>query len=155
MLFGRKKKDEYLAFMAGKLISLEKVKDPVFSTKVLGDGFAIEPTQEEVVAPCDGEVITVFPTGHAYGLKTKNGREILIHLGIDTVELKGQGFESFISEGQQVKSGELLGKMDLKTIQQAGRGMTSMLIFTSGEQIKLLKENQMVKLGEERVIKLS
>lgn len=154
MLFGKKRKEEYVAFMAGKLLSLEKVNDPVFSQKIMGDGFAIEPRQGKVVAPCDGEIVTVFPTGHAYGLKQKSGRELLIHLGIDTVELKGLGFKSFVSEGQKVKVGEILGEMDLEIVKEAGKLVTSMIIFTSGESVEPLKEDQQVELGEKDIIKV-
>ena len=139
MFFNKKKKNIYYAFMTGSVRPLEEVNDPVFSKKMMGDGYAIEPTAAEIYAPCDGELMTVFPTGHAYGLKQKDGTEILIHLGIDTVELKGQGFESFVKEGQKVKAGDLLGKMDLAIIQAAGKPITSMLVFTSGQKVKLLK----------------
>lgn len=154
MLFGKKRKEAYVAFMAGKLLSLEKVNDPVFSQKIMGDGFAIEPSQGEVVAPCEGEVVTVFPTGHAYGLKQKSGRELLIHLGIDTVELKGRGFKTFVSEGQKVKTGEILGEIDLAVVKESGKEVTSMLIFTNGGVVEFLKENQPVELGEQNIIKV-
>ena len=89
MFFGKKKKNQYLAFMSGQVLPLEKVEDQVFSSKMMGDGLAIEPTANEVVSPVDGEVTVVFPTGHAYGIVTKSGVEILLHLGFDTVELDG------------------------------------------------------------------
>ncbi|MHC5268763.1 PTS sugar transporter subunit IIA [Enterococcus sp. LJL98] len=154
MLFHKKKKEEYLAFMSGKLIDLKMVEDPVFSTKMMGDGLAIVPDFDEVVAPCDGEVTTVFPSGHAYGLKQKNGRELLLHLGIDTIELKGEGFERFVTVGQQVKAGDLLGKMNLEVVKAAGKSTTSMLVFTSGEKVVLLKENQHIKLREGQILKV-
>ena len=154
ILFGLKRKETYVAFMAGKVLPLEMVKDPVFSKKIMGDGFAIEPMNGEVVAPCDGEIVTVFPTGHAYGLREKNGREILIHLGIDTVELKGKGFKPFVTEGQKVKAGDRLAEMDLKLVKEAGKFTTSMLLFTTGEQVEVLKENQVVEIKEKAVIQV-
>ena len=153
-MFGLKRKETYIAFMAGKVLSLEMVKDPVFSKKIMGDGFAIEPTNGEVVAPCDGEIVTVFPTGHASGLRDKNGREILIHLGIDTVELKGKGFKPFVTEGQKVKAGDRLAEMDLELVKEAGKFTTSMLLFTTGEQVEVLKENQVVEIKEKAVIQV-
>ena len=154
ILFGLKRKETYIAFMAGKVLSLEMVKDPVFSKKIMGDGFAIEPTNGEVVAPCDGEIVTVFPTGHACGLRGKNGREILIHLGIDTVELKGKGFKPVVTEGQKVKAGDRLAEMDLELVKEAGKFTTSMLLFTTGEQVEVLKENQVVEIKEKAVIQV-
>lgn len=137
MFFKKRKQEKYGAFMTGKLMPLEQVKDPVFSSKQIGEGFAIEPTSGELYAPCDGQIMTVFPTGHAYGIRQKNGREVLLHLGIDTVELKGTGFTSLVKEGQEVKAGELLAKMALELVKENGKMTTTMMIFTTGENVKL------------------
>lgn len=142
MFFSRGKKDKYVFFMTGKIVPLEKVGDPVFASKQIGDGFAIEPALGEVYAPCDGKVVTVFPTGHAFGFQQKNGREILLHLGIDTVELKGKGFETFITEGENVKAGDLIAKMDLESVRDSGKLVTSMMIFTTGETIELIDSGE-------------
>src|SRR5690554_6960900 len=101
MWLGKKKKNQYVAFMSGQVVPLESVDDQVFSTKMMGDGYAIEPTDSEVVSPIDGEITVAFPTGHAYGIVSKQGVEILLHLGIDTVELDGKGFTPLVSVGDK------------------------------------------------------
>lgn len=154
MFFGKKKKNQYLAFMSGQVLPLEKVEDQVFSSKMMGDGLAIEPTANEVVSPVDGEVTVVFPTGHAYGIVTKSGVEILLHLGIDTVELDGKGFTSHVNVGDKVKAGDLLAEMDLREIEAAGKPRTSMMIFTSGETIEILKPMENVSIKDEDIIKV-
>ena len=99
MFFKRKKKitdESYGAFGTGTVLSLEQVPDPVFAQKMMGDGYAIELTDGTIVAPSEGEVTVVFPTGHAYGIVREDGVEILVHLGIDTVQLEGKGFVSHV-----------------------------------------------------------
>ena len=98
------KKDEFYAFGEGKLVALDKVPDPVFAEKMMGDGFAIELTDGKIHAPVDGEVTLVFPTGHAYGITTENAHEVLIHIGIDTVELDGEGFNVKVKTRRQSKT---------------------------------------------------
>lgn len=135
-------KEVYRAFGTGKVVPLNEVPDQVFAQKMMGDGFAIELTDNKVVAPISGEVILVFPTGHAFGLKTQDGVEILLHLGIDTVELNGEGFSSQVAQGDQVKQGDVLTIMDLDHIKNAGKSVVSPMIFTSGQEIELLKGHQ-------------
>lgn len=152
MFFNRGKKDKYVSFMTGKIVALEKVGDPVFASKQIGDGFAIEPTAGEVYAPCDGKVVTVFPTGHAFGFQQKNGCEILLHLGIDTVELKGKGFEAFITEGENIKAGDLIARMNLESVRNSGKCVTSMMIFTTGEKIELIDSGEVEAKKELKLI---
>ena len=102
--------------MTGKLIKIEDVEDQVFATKAMGDGFAIELTDSDVLAPVSGEIVMTFPTKHAYGLRGNNGVEILIHLGMDTVQLEGKGFESFVKVGEYIKQGDKLAKVDIAYI---------------------------------------
>ena len=154
MLFRRNKNEDYVAFMSGEVIPLEEVADKVFAEKMMGDGYAIEPDDGHVVSPMDGEVTVVFPTGHAYGITHKDGIEILIHLGIDTVELNGLGFESRVKVGDKVKAGAALGYMDLAVIKEAGKPITSMHIFTSGQQIDVLKAHEQVVCGQGKIIQL-
>lgn len=154
MFFKKKNNPDHLAFMSGELIGLEKVSDPVFSQKMMGDGYAIEPTDKIVVSPVDAEVTVVFPTGHAYGLKTNDDIEILIHLGIDTVDLKGLGFTPLVSVGDKVKAGDQLAKMDLEIVKENDKPITSMLIFTSGQEIELLKEDEIVSAKEGQILRI-
>ena len=111
-LFNRKKKEEFISPMKGKLLSMEQVPDPAFAQKIMGDGVAIELTGKEVVAPFSGTVAAAFPTGHAFGIRTGDGMEILLHIGIDTVNLEGRGFEVAVRAGDTVKQGDLLVKVD-------------------------------------------
>ncbi len=136
------KKDQFHAFASGKLVSLDKVPDPVFAEKMMGDGFAIELSEGKIYAPVDGEITLVFPTGHAYGITTDNAHEILIHIGIDTVELDGEGFDVKVAQGDKVKQGDLLAEVDLELIKEKGKPSITPMIFTSGQKIKILKENQ-------------
>lgn len=108
--------EEIYSPMVGKVINIEDVPDPVFKEKMVGDGLAIEPTEGTVYSPIDGTIIQIFPTKHAIGIKSQNGLEILVHIGMDTVEMKGEGFESFIEEGQNVKKGDKLITFDIDKI---------------------------------------
>ena len=154
MWLGKKKKNQYVAFMSGQVVPLESVDDQVFSTKMMGDGYAIEPTDSEVVSPIDGEITVAFPTGHAYGIVSKQGVEILLHLGIDTVELDGKGFTPLVSVGDKVKAGQVIAKMDLDVIKKAGKPVTSMHIFTNGETVEILKVNENVNAKDEGIIEI-
>lgn len=147
------KQAEFSAPITGNVIPMEQVPDPAFSQKMMGDGFAIEPTEGVVQSPVDGIVEVVFPTGHAVGLRSDDGSEILIHLGIDTVELNGKGFEVSVKQGDRVKSGDVLVKVDLDYVKSAGKKTVSPVIFTSGEKITLLKKG-MVSRGEKSVIRI-
>ena len=106
--------------MNGKVIPLEAVEDDVFSQKILGDGIAIEPSEGKLFAPCDGKIDTIFKTKHAVNMVSKEGVEILMHIGIDTVKLEGKYFETHVNDGQTVKRGDLLITFDKEAIQAAG-----------------------------------
>lgn len=115
----------------GELIPLSEVEDEAFSTEVLGKGFAIKPSSNVVLSPFDGEVIMLFETCHAIGLKDHKGNEYLIHIGIDTVYLKGKGFKSFIGKGDKVKKGQKLIEFSLATIMDAGYDPVIILVCTN------------------------
>lgn len=115
----------------GQLESLEDLNDGVFSKGLLGKGFAVKPEAEKIVSPVAGEVVTVFPTKHAIGLKTADGLEVMVHMGIDTVNLKGEGFTSAVKEGDQVEAGQALATMDLEQIQQAGYKTDVIVVVTN------------------------
>ena len=134
------KKAEFVSPATGKMIPIEQVEDETFASKILGDGFAVE--------LADGEVTAAFPTGHAYGLKREDGLECLIHIGLDTVELNGAGFDVKVKQGDQVKQGQLLVKVNLEQITGAGKSLVSPIVFSSGAAFTLLKNDSAVK-GEE------
>lgn len=117
--------------IVGDVVALSNVNDPVFSSGAMGQGIAVKPSQDVVYAPADAEVTIVFPTGHAYGLRTANGAEILIHVGIDTVSMNGEGFSQKVNQGDKVKAGDLLGTFDSAKIATAGLDNTTMVIVTN------------------------
>lgn len=135
-LFSRKKVDEFVAPAKGELIHLDKVSDPVFSQKLMGDGYAVNPSANEIVAPIGGVIGTVFPTKHALMITSDHGLEVMLHLGIDTVELKGKPFEVFVSEGDTVKTGQKLATMDLQQIKDSGKDTSIMAIITNSDAVK-------------------
>ena len=120
-----------LAPVAGEVVALADVNDPVFSSGAMGQGLAIKPSEGVVYAPADAEVTIAFATGHAYGLKTSNGAEILIHVGIDTVSMNGEGFNHTLAQGDKVKAGDVLGTFDSAKIAAAGLEDTTMVIVTN------------------------
>ncbi|OFP33224.1 PTS beta-glucoside transporter subunit EIIBCA [Streptococcus sp. HMSC072D07] len=117
--------------IVGDVVALSNVNDPVFSSGAMGQGIAVKPSEDVVYAPADAEVTIVFPTGHAYGLRTANGAEILIHVGIDTVSMNGEGFNHKVAQGDKVKAGDVLGTFDSAKIAAAGLDDTTMVIVTN------------------------
>ena len=128
--------DEVHSVADGQVITIENVKDPVFSQKMMGDGFAVEPENGHIVSPVAGKITSIFPTKHALGLVTDNGLEVLVHIGLDTVSLEGKPFEVKVSEGQTVAAGDLLVETDLDAIHEAGRETTTVVVFTNADAIK-------------------
>ena len=128
--------DEVHSVADGQVITIENVKDPVFSQKMMGDGFAVEPENGHIVSPVAGKITSIFPTKHALGLVTDNGLEVLVHIGLDTVSLEGKPFEVKVSEGQTVAAGDLLVEADLDAIHEAGRETTTVVVFTNADPIK-------------------
>ena len=123
----------------GEIIPITEVEDKVFSEKLMGDGFAVKPSEGKVYAPFSGEITVAFPTGHAYGMKCDNGKEILIHVGMDTVELDGKGFTQHVKQGDRVKQGDLLCEVDLDFIKKSGKSTVTPVIFTDGTTVSELK----------------
>ena len=138
--------DEVHSVADGEVINIEDVKDPVFSQKMMGDGFAVEPEIGHIVSPVAGKVTSVFPTKHALGLVTDNGLEVLVHIGLDTVSLEGKPFEVKVSEGQTVAAGDLLVEADLDAIRAAGRETSTIVVFTNADAIKSVKVEHTGKL---------
>lgn len=140
--FKKKNKEVFHNIATGKVVAIENVPDGVFSQKMMGDGYAIELTEGTVYAPVSGEITMVFPTGHAYGITTAEGLEILIHIGIDTVELDGKGFNGVAKQGDKVSQGDVLTKVDLDFIKESGKSIVTPVIFTSGQTLTLNKDGQ-------------
>ena len=128
------------AFLSGNVIPIERVKDPVFSTKMLGEGLAIEPDSCTILAPCDGIIsMTMQDTKHAIGITAKNGMELLIHLGLGTVHLKGEGFQLFAQKGDQVKTGDKLIQFDTDIIKTNGYPLTCVLAVVNSDHYPNMK----------------
>ena len=134
--------EEVYSVADGEVIALEQVKDPVFSQKMMGDGFAVEPANGNIVSPVSGTVSSIFPTKHALGLVTEAGLEVLVHIGLDTVSLEGKPFTVHVAEGQKVAAGDLLVTADLDAIRAAGRETSTIVVFTNGDVIKSVNLEQ-------------
>lgn len=144
-------KDETLAScLTGTVVPLEQVDDEAFASRALGDGIAIEPTEGTLVAPADGEITTLFETGHAIGMTTADGAELLMHIGINTVKMRGQGFTYAVTEGQQVKKGDTLITFDRDAIRAAGYPLTTPLIICNTDEYQLIETQKTgtIKAGE-------
>ena len=134
--------EEVYSVADGEVIALEQVKDPVFSQKMMGDGFAVEPANGNIVSPVSGTVSSIFPTKHALGLVTEAGLEVLVHIGLDTVSLEGKPFTVHVAEGQKVAAGDLLVTADLDAIRAAGRETSTIVVFTNGDVIQSVNLEQ-------------
>ena len=144
--------EEVYSVADGQVVALEQVKDPVFAQKMMGDGFAVEPANGNIVSPVSGTVSSIFPTKHALGLVTEAGLEVLVHIGLDTVSLEGKPFTVRVTEGQQVAAGDLLVTADLGAIREAGRETTTVVVFTNGDAIKSVKLEQTGSLAAKTAV---
>ncbi|WP_412176762.1 glucose-specific PTS transporter subunit IIBC [Bacillus sp. T3] len=154
---GAKKEDTIISPIKGEIKPITEVPDAVFSGKMMGDGFAIIPSEGTIVSPVDGKIVNLFPTKHAIGILSDGGREILIHVGIDTVNLKGQGFEALVSENDRVVKGQPLLKVDLEFIKQNAPSIITPIVFTNldaGETV-VVKKQGTVNLKEENIISIT
>ncbi|MGM9987748.1 MAG: PTS glucose transporter subunit IIA [Bacillaceae bacterium] len=120
-----------VAPITGEIKDITEVPDPVFAEKMMGDGFAILPVEGKVVSPVDGEIVQVFPTKHAVGLRSDKGLEVLIHFGLETVALKGEGFTAHVEEGQKVKAGDLMLSVDLDFLKAQGKQLITPVVMTN------------------------
>lgn len=146
----------FVSPLAGEIHPITDVPDQVFSGKMMGDGFAILPSEGTVVSPVKGKVLNVFPTKHAIGLQSDGGREILIHFGIDTVSLKGEGFTSFVSEGDRVEPGQKLLEVDIEKVKDQVPSLMTPIIFTNlqeGASVHLQAEGS-VSLTQEDIVRI-
>ncbi|MFC7394786.1 N-acetylglucosamine-specific PTS transporter subunit IIBC [Scopulibacillus cellulosilyticus] len=140
--------DDFIMPLDGKVLPMTEVTDEVFSKKMMGDGFAIEPDDGTLISPVDGKVINIFPTKHAISIMSKQGYEILIHLGLDTVDLKGAGLEPLVKENDEIKQGDTLIKMDISVIKEHALSAVTPIVFTNlgeNESFKLLKTGEVAK----------
>lgn len=150
-------KDDFVSPLTGEIKSITEVPDAVFSGKMMGDGFAILPTDGTIVSPVDGKIVNFFPTKHALGILSDSGREILIHVGIDTVNLKGEGFEALVKEDDRIQKGQPLLKVDLNAIKGKVPSIITPVVFTNlaeGEQIVLQKQGN-VEIGDDNIITIT
>jgi glucose PTS system EIICBA or EIICB component len=153
----QKADDVFVSPIKGEIKPITEVPDPVFSGKMMGDGFAIVPEEGTVVSPVDGKIVNLFPTKHAIGILSDSGREILIHFGIDTVNLKGEGFEALVSENDRVQKGQPLLKVDLEHVKNNAKSTITPIVFTNlseGEKI-VINNSGNVDLKEENIISIS
>ncbi|WP_343189985.1 PTS glucose transporter subunit IIA [Buchnera aphidicola] len=136
----KKEKIEIFAPLSGEIIQIEKVPDVVFSDKIVGDGVAIQPTGNSIVAPVNGKIIKIFKTLHAFSIKSDEGIELFVHFGIDTIKLRGKGFEKFANENQKVKVGDLIITFDLPMLKKNAKSIITPVIISNMEKIKKIKK---------------
>lgn len=146
-------KDERIVLVSplrGKIVKLSEVKDEAFSSGALGEGVAIEPDEGVLYAPADGTISALFPTGHAVGITTETGLELLIHVGMDTVQLDGRGFRTFVEAGEVVKQGQKLIEFDIKLISEAGYSLETPVLVTNADDFKKVEitEAEKVQAGD-------
>lgn len=130
-LFSKKESFKVVAPISGNLMSIEKVNDEVFSSKMMGDGFAIKPNSQIVYAPISGEVVTLFPTKHAVCIKGNDGLEVIVHVGIDTVNNQGKGFSAYIKIGDKIKQGQKMLYIEDSLFNDKTIDLTTMVVFTN------------------------
>ena len=124
--------------LTGDIVPIEEVPDPVFADKVVGDGIAIKPAGNRMVAPCDGTIGKIFETNHAFSMETATGVELFVHFGIDTVELKGEGFKRVASEGQDVKAGETVIEVDLEFLREHAKSVITPVVISNMDDVASL-----------------
>ena len=152
-MFGLFKKEEFKIVVPvdGMLIPLNEVPDQMFSQKLMGDGFVVIPEGNIIVAPLSGVAESVFPTGHAVGIKTKDGIECIVHIGLDTVELNGEGFKPLIKQGTKIKAGDPMIEIDRELISSKGYSVTTMVVFPLGYSHEFDLGKKTVKNGEQLI----
>ncbi|MGD6871806.1 PTS sugar transporter subunit IIA [Sutcliffiella horikoshii] len=150
-LFGMKETTEtpaeetILAPLSGRVTELSEVPDPTFSQKMMGDGLAIVPSEGEVVSPVDGEIVQFFHTKHAIGIRSLSGAEILIHVGLETVSMNGEGFEGHVKEGDKVKAGDKLITFNIDLIKEKAADIITPIVITNGENVESLNKKSIAE----------
>lgn len=143
---------EIIAPLSGEIVNIEDVPDVVFAEKIVGDGIAIKPTGNKMVAPVDGTIGKIFETNHAFSIESDSGVELFVHFGIDTVELKGEGFKRIAEEGQRVKVGDTVIEFDLPLLEEKAKSTLTPVVISNMDEIKeLIKLSGSVTVGETRL----
>ncbi|MGK2946112.1 MAG: PTS glucose transporter subunit IIA [Candidatus Malihini olakiniferum] len=158
-LASNKKKDtrsiEIIAPLSGEIVNIEDVPDVVFAEKIVGDGIAIKPTGNKIAAPIDGTIGKIFETNHAFSIASDSGIELFVHFGIDTVELKGEGFKRIAEEGQHVKKGDLIIEFNLVLLEEKAKSTLTPVIVSNMDEIReLTKLSGTVVLGKTPIIRI-
>lgn len=144
--------NQVAAVVTGEAVELKTVKDPVFSSEMMGKGVGIIPQADQVYAPVSGTLTAAYPTGHAYGIQADSGMELLIHIGVDTVNLEGKHFTTNKKQGDKIQAGELLGTFDRQAISKAGYDTTVMLIVTNTDQYQDVKPTHLGQVNSKEVV---
>ncbi len=146
---------DIIAPLSGEIVAIEEVPDVVFAEKIVGDGIAIRPTGNKMVAPCNGEIGKIFETNHAFSLASDSGIELFVHFGIDTVELKGEGFTRIAQEGQKVKAGDTIIEFDLALLTEKAKSILTPVVISNMDEIKeLQKMSGPVEVATDVVLKI-
>ena len=146
---------EIYAPLSGEIVNIEDVPDVVFSEKIVGDGIAIRPTGNKIVAPIDGVIGKIFETNHAFSMESREGVELFVHFGIDTVELKGEGFTRIAEEGQEAKKGDVIIEFDLPLLEAKAKSVLTPVVISNMDEISSIeKSSGPVILGETVILKL-
>lgn len=159
-LFGEKSDStsgsvDIIAPLSGEIVNIEDVPDVVFAEKIVGDGIAIRPNGDKMVAPVDGTIGKIFETNHAFSIESDNGIELFVHFGIDTVELKGEGFKRIAAEGQKVKKGDVVIEFDLPLLEEKAKSTLTPVVISNMDEIhELVKLSGPVVAGETPVIRI-
>ena len=147
---------EIIAPLSGEIVNIEDVPDVVFAEKIVGDGIAIKPAGIKMVAPVDGTIGKIFETNHAFSIESNDGVELFVHFGIDTVELKGEGFKRIAEEGQTVKAGETIIEFDLELLEEKSKSTLTPVVISNMDEIKeLSKLSGAVTVGETPVLRVT
>ncbi|MCD7033413.1 PTS glucose transporter subunit IIA [Metabacillus sp. GX 13764] len=159
-MFGKKeeKAAEEIVYspVSGRLVSLEEVPDPVFSQKMMGDGMAVEPVDGNIVSPVNGEIIQLFHTKHAIGIRSQSGMELLIHIGLETVGMNGEGFTAHVKEGDKVRIGDPLLTCDLDLIREKAASTVTPIVITNGDILESIEKagSGEVTSGESKILEV-
>ncbi|GAA3537463.1 PTS glucose transporter subunit IIA [Zobellella aerophila] len=146
---------EIYAPLSGEIVAIEDVPDVVFAEKIVGDGIAIKPSGNKMVAPCDGTIGKIFETNHAFSIESDSGLEMFVHFGIDTVELKGEGFTRIAKEGQQVKKGDTVIEFDLALLEAKAKSTLTPVVISNMDEVKELhKQSGAVTLAQDLVFRV-